>query len=150
MRYICLSSSSLNTFWDIPRTKFKNENEQRTVTPKVWSFELCSMCTALLLNEIYLPMKCHVYTMHILKLYFGQKRDGVTDGLTDWLTDGRTDGRVNYYMPPFGGIKIELSETLVLYTTDSLTSTINMLLLLHNFYCISSKKYSMYTHILFT
>ena len=34
------------------RTKFKNENEQRAITPKVWSFELWFLCTALLLNVL--------------------------------------------------------------------------------------------------
>jgi len=30
-------------------TKFKNKNEQRAITPKVLSFELRFLCTALLL-----------------------------------------------------------------------------------------------------
>ena len=44
--------SSLNTFRVMLRTKFRNENEQRAITPKVWSFELWFFYTALLFNEI--------------------------------------------------------------------------------------------------
>jgi len=36
------------------RTKLKNENKQRAITPKIGSFELWFLCPALLLNEIYL------------------------------------------------------------------------------------------------
>jgi len=39
--------SSLNTFWVMLRTKVKNENKQRTITPKVWYLELWFLCTAL-------------------------------------------------------------------------------------------------------
>jgi len=60
--------SSLNTFWDMLQTKYKNENEQRAITPKVWSFKLWFLCTALLLNDIYLPMKFHVDTLHSFKV----------------------------------------------------------------------------------
>jgi len=60
--------SSLNTFWLMLWTKFKNENEQRAITPKVWSIELWFLCTALLLKEIYLPMKFHVDALHSLKV----------------------------------------------------------------------------------
>jgi len=88
--------SSLNTFWVILRTKFKNENEQRAITLKVWSFELWFLCTALLLNEIYLPMKFHVDALHSFKVMLRTKKG---------QTDGRTDGQVDYYMPPFGSIK---------------------------------------------
>jgi len=56
--------SSLNTIWVMLRTKFKNENEQRAITPKVWNFELLLLCTALLLNEIYLPMTFQVDALH--------------------------------------------------------------------------------------
>ena len=59
--------SSLNTYWVMLRTKFINENEQRAHTLKVCSFELWFLCTALLHNEIYLPMKCHVNALHSLK-----------------------------------------------------------------------------------
>ena len=56
--------SSLNTLRVMLRTKFKNENNQRAITPKVWCLELCFLCTALLLNEIYLPMKFTVDALH--------------------------------------------------------------------------------------
>jgi len=60
--------SSLNTSWVILHTKFNNENKQRAIPPKVWSFKLWLLCTALLLNEIYLPMKFHVDALHYLKV----------------------------------------------------------------------------------
>jgi len=56
--------SSLNTFWVMLRTKFKYENKQRAITPKVWNAELWFLCTALLLNKIYLPMKFLVVAFH--------------------------------------------------------------------------------------
>jgi len=65
------------------RTKFKNENEQRAITPKVWSFELWFFCTALLLNEIYLPIKFHVDALNSFKVMLRTKK-------------GRMDGRVLY------------------------------------------------------
>jgi len=68
------------------------KNEQRPITPKVWYFELWFLCTALLLNEIYLPIKFHVDAVHSFKVKLRTKKG--------------TDGRVNHYMPPFGGIKI--------------------------------------------
>ena len=64
---------SLNTFRVMLRTKFKNENEQRAITPKVWSFELWFLCTALLLNDIYLPMKFHVNALHSFKVMLRTK-----------------------------------------------------------------------------
>jgi len=70
----------LNNFRIMLWTKFKNENE------------LWFLCTALLLNEIYLPMKFHVDALHCLKVMFPTKK-------------GRTGGRLNHYMPPFRGIK---------------------------------------------
>jgi len=83
--------SSLNTFWVMLLVKFKNENEQRAITPKVLSFELFILCAALLLNEIYLPMKFRVDAMHSFKVMLRTKK-----GRTEWL--------VHYYMPPFGDI----------------------------------------------
>jgi len=71
--------NALHSFKVMLRTKFKNENEQRAITPKVWSFEVWFLYTALLLNEIYLPMKFHVYALHSFKVMLGQKRDGRTD-----------------------------------------------------------------------
>jgi len=71
---------ALHSFKVMLRTKFKNENEQRAITPKVWFLELWSLCTALLLNAIYLwsfmLMPCIV-----LKLCSRQKKgmDEVTD-----------------------------------------------------------------------
>ena len=56
------------------QSKLKNENEPRAITPKVWCLEVCFLCTALLLNEIYLPMK--LMPCIVLKLCSGQKRDG--------------------------------------------------------------------------
>jgi len=50
------------------QTKFKNENEQRAITAKVCSFKLWFLCTALLLNEIYLSMKFHVDALHNFKV----------------------------------------------------------------------------------
>jgi len=131
--------SSLNTYWVILRTKFKNENEvliinillwvmvlvhctspqwhhmpmKRTITLKVWCWELWFLCTALLLDEIYLPMKFHVDALHTFKVMLWTKKGrtgGQTDGLTDWrtdrltewLTDRGTDWLVDYYMPPIG------------------------------------------------
>jgi len=84
--------SSLNTYWVILRTKLKNENEQRAITPKVWNFELWFLCTALLLNEIYLPLKFHVHALHSFKVMLRTKKetDRRMDGRTDWRTDART------------------------------------------------------------
>jgi len=77
--------SRLNTFWVMLRTKFKNENEQRAITPKVWCQELWFFCTALHLNEIYLPMKFHVDALHRFLSYAPDKKG--TDRRTDWLSD---------------------------------------------------------------
>ena len=88
--------SSLNTFWVILRTKFKNKNEQREITPKVFSFKLWLLCTALLRNEIYKPIKFHVDVLHTLHMLRTKK--GRTDGLTDWLTDWRTDWRTGWLL----------------------------------------------------
>jgi len=56
--------SSLNTFWVMLRAKFKNEYEQRAITPKVLCRELWFLCTVLLLNEIYLHMKFHISSLN--------------------------------------------------------------------------------------
>jgi len=55
---------ALQSFKVMLRTKFKNENEQRAITPKVLSFKLWFLSTALLLNEIYLPMKFQVSSLN--------------------------------------------------------------------------------------
>jgi len=81
--------SSLITFWVMVRTKFKNKNERRAITSKVWSIELWFLCTALLLNEIYLPMKFHVDALHSFQVMLRTKK-GRTDRRTDW--------RVDYYI----------------------------------------------------
>jgi len=69
--------SSLNTYWVMLQTKFKNENEQRAITPKVWCLELWFLCTALLLNEIYLPMKYQVCSLNTFLSY-------APDKIQDW------------------------------------------------------------------
>ena len=56
--------NALPSFKVMLQTKFKNENEQRAITPKVWCLELWLLCTALLLDEIYLPIKFHVDALH--------------------------------------------------------------------------------------
>ena len=47
-------------------------------------------------------MKFHVDALYSFKVMLRTKK-GQTDGLTD--------GRVNYYMPPFGGIKKEVGKS---------------------------------------
>ena len=66
------------------RTKFKNENEQRAITPKVLCLELWLLCTALLLNKIDLPMMLHVDALHCFKVML-QIKKGRTDGWTSQL-----------------------------------------------------------------
>jgi len=73
---------SSNTSWVMLQTKFKNENKQRAITPKVSNFELWFLFTALLLNEIYLPMKFHVDALQSFKVMLRTKK-GRTDRLTD-------------------------------------------------------------------
>jgi len=63
--------------------------------------ELWFLCTALLLNKIYLPMKFHVDALHNFKVMLQIKKG---------QTDGETDGRINHYVPPFGGIKTFLNN----------------------------------------
>ena len=52
------------SFRDMARTKIKCEKLQRAITPEICKQKLWFMCTALLLNEIYLPMKFQVGTSH--------------------------------------------------------------------------------------
>ena len=47
------------SFGDMHRTKFKYESKHRTITQKLSKQELRFMCTALPLDEIYLPTKFH-------------------------------------------------------------------------------------------
>ena len=66
--------SSLNTFWVILWTKFKNENEQRAITPKVWSFELWS-CTLHFSSMRYIYLwSFMLMPCIVLKLCSGQKK----------------------------------------------------------------------------
>jgi len=51
--------NALHRFKVMLRTKFKYENQQRAITPKV-----LFLSTALLLNEIYLPMKLQVSSLN--------------------------------------------------------------------------------------
>jgi len=102
--------SSLNTFWVMLRTKFKNENKQRTITPKVWYLELWFLCTALLLNKIYLPIKFHVDVLQSFKVMLRTKK-----GRTDRSTDGRTDESIIICHPP-GGIKSFYAYNIHIYT----------------------------------
>ena len=44
----------------MPRTKIKYEKLQRAITKKTSMQELSFLCTAIPLNEIYLPMKFQV------------------------------------------------------------------------------------------
>jgi len=55
--YLKFHVNALHSFKVMLRTKFKIENEERAITPKVWCLEFWFLCTALFLNEIYLPMK---------------------------------------------------------------------------------------------
>jgi hypothetical protein len=49
------------------RTKIKYENEQRAITQKIRNAEYLFLCTALLLNELYHPMKFQVHSFHTLE-----------------------------------------------------------------------------------
>jgi len=79
--------SSLNTVLVILRTKFKNENEQRAIPPKVRRFQLWFLCTVLLLNEIYLPMQFHDDALRSFKVLLR-----TINGRTDVLTNGHLLG----------------------------------------------------------
>jgi len=85
--------NALTTLKVMLRTKFKNKNKQRAITPKVRCLELWFLCTALLINETYLPTKFHVDALHSFKVMLRTKKDQ------------RTDRRVDDFMPPFGAIK---------------------------------------------
>jgi hypothetical protein len=51
-----------------PGQSSKCKNEQRAITPKLDKTELWFFCTALPVNEIYLPTKIHVNISYSLKL----------------------------------------------------------------------------------
>jgi len=87
---------TLHSFKVMLRTKFKNENEQRAITPNLWSFELWFLCSALLLNEINLPMKFHVDALHSFEVILRTKK-GRTDGRAGGRTDGRTSQSLQYH-----------------------------------------------------
>jgi hypothetical protein len=55
------------------QTKFKVENEQRAITPKIGKIELWFFCTALLFNEIYLPTEFHVDISYSIRVISGTK-----------------------------------------------------------------------------
>ena len=65
--------NALPSFKVMLRTKIKNENEQRAITPKVWCLELWFLCTALLFNKIFLPMKFHFNVLPCLKVMLRTK-----------------------------------------------------------------------------
>ena len=54
-------------------TKTKYENKQRTITEKLSKGELWFFCTALRLDEIYLPMKFHSVDSIVLEMCSRQK-----------------------------------------------------------------------------
>ena len=67
------------------RTKFKYENNQRAIIKKLSKQELRFMCTALLLDEIYLPTKFHNHSkysfgdMHRTKVKYENKQRAITE-----------------------------------------------------------------------
>jgi len=81
-----------------------NKGYNSIITPKVWCLELWFLCTALLLNDIYLPTKFHVDALHRFKVMLRTKKG----------MDGQTDRWVDYYMPPFTGIKYWAFSSLIL------------------------------------
>jgi len=84
--------NALHSFEVMIRTKFQNENEHRAITLNIACLELWFLCTALLLNEIYLPMKVHVNALPSFKVMLRTKQ---RDGQTDWRTEGQTGGRTS-------------------------------------------------------
>jgi hypothetical protein len=71
-----------------PGQSSKCKNKQRGIIQKIGKAELRFLCTAHLLNEIYLPTKFHVDTSCC---YVPDKKRGQTDGRTDGGTARRTD-----------------------------------------------------------
>ena len=55
------------------RKKIKYENKQRAITQKLSKRELLFLCTALHLDEIYLPTKFHNHSSIVLEICSGQK-----------------------------------------------------------------------------
>jgi hypothetical protein len=61
--------------------------------------ELSFMCTVLLLNEVYPPMKFQVDTSNsFLDILRTKMSEGRTDGWMDGRTEGQTDGDY-FYIP---------------------------------------------------
>ena len=66
------------------RTRFKYENKQRAITQRLNRQELRFMCTALPLDEIYLPTKFHNHTkysfgdMHRTKVKYENKQRAIS------------------------------------------------------------------------
>ena len=58
------------------RTKVKSEKLQRAITQKLSKQELWFFCTALLLNEIYLPMKFQIDISYSLRVMLRTKIPG--------------------------------------------------------------------------
>jgi hypothetical protein len=54
------------TLGEMARTKLKYENKQRAITQKIRSAEHRFLCTVLLVNEIYHPMKFQVHSFYTL------------------------------------------------------------------------------------
>jgi hypothetical protein len=51
---------------EVARTKMKYENKQRAITQKIRSAEQQFLCTALLINKIYHPIKFQVHSFYNL------------------------------------------------------------------------------------
>jgi hypothetical protein len=49
------------------QTKMKYENEQRAITQKIRNAEQQFLCTALLINKIYHPLKFQFYSFYNLR-----------------------------------------------------------------------------------
>jgi hypothetical protein len=64
---------SFYTFGEMARTEIKYENLQRAITQKIRNAEYLLLCTALLLNEIYHPMKFQVNSFYTLVDMAGTK-----------------------------------------------------------------------------
>ena len=60
------------SFRDMLQTKFKFENKQRAITPKLSKKELRFMGTALPLDEIYPPTKFQTIASIVLEICSGQ------------------------------------------------------------------------------
>ena len=60
------------SFGDMLWTKVKYESKHRAITKKLSNQELQFMCTALPLDEIYLPTKFHNHSCIVLEICSGQ------------------------------------------------------------------------------